>query len=170
MAFHCAYLLGACFFASPPFYGARSVICQQRPCCQHVVMVCCLFCNFAEPFDFGCCSLAQDMSFQAVAYHPPVGLPAFPPICSLIVCAEISSLCLPPSLVYFQHSHLFCSVLVFSLFIAQFWGFFVWESVSPGGYAGLSQGWLGEYLMMLGADLFGLPNVSQVGSPPVFSV
>jgi hypothetical protein len=26
-------------------------------------MVYCLFFNFAEPFDFGCCSLAQEMSF-----------------------------------------------------------------------------------------------------------
>jgi hypothetical protein len=26
-------------------------------------MVCCLFFNFAVSFDFGCCSLAQEMSF-----------------------------------------------------------------------------------------------------------
>jgi hypothetical protein len=32
-------------------------------CCQHVVMVCCLFFNFAELFGFGCCSLAQEVSF-----------------------------------------------------------------------------------------------------------
>jgi hypothetical protein len=47
------------------------------------------------------------------------------------------------------------------------------------GYAGLFQGWLGEYRMMLGAQLFGLPNVSKAGlepasgggvSSPVFSV
>jgi hypothetical protein len=40
--------------------------------------------------------------------------------------------------------------------------FFAWEgSVSPGGYVGLSQGWLGEYCVALGAYLFGLLNVSQ---------
>jgi hypothetical protein len=52
-------------------------------------------------------------------------------------------------------------------------------SVCPGGYAGLSQVWLGEYHIMLGAHLFDLLNVSQAGlepvtggggSPPVFSV
>jgi hypothetical protein len=59
-------------------------------------------------------------------------------------------------------------VLVFSLlFIIQFFwwffSFFVLASVCPGGYAGLSQGLLGEYLMMLGTNLFGLPNVFQTG-------
>jgi hypothetical protein len=47
----------------------------------------------------------------------------------------------------------FCCVLVFSsLFIAQL---FLWGagSVCPGGSAGLSQGWLGEYCMTLGAHL-----------------
>jgi hypothetical protein len=54
---------GACFFASPPFSGARSDICQPAPCCQHVMLVCWLFFTFAALFDFGCCSLAQEMSF-----------------------------------------------------------------------------------------------------------
>jgi hypothetical protein len=70
-------------------------------------------------------------------------------------------------------------VLVFSsLFIVQFF-FFVGWSVCPEGYADLSQVWLGEYCMMLGAQLFGLPNVSHAGlelvagggeSTPVLSV
>jgi hypothetical protein len=61
---------------------------------------------------------------QVLAYHPPtVGLPAFPAICLLIVHMEISSLPLSPSLVYFQHSHPLCWVLIFSsLFIVQFFG------------------------------------------------
>jgi hypothetical protein len=46
-----------------------SVIRQPALCCQSVVMVCCLFFNFAELFDFGCCSLAQEMSF-VVHYLP----------------------------------------------------------------------------------------------------
>jgi hypothetical protein len=50
----------------PPFSGAWSVIHQLAPCCQHVVMFCWLFFNFAVLFDFGCFSLAQEMSFL---YH-----------------------------------------------------------------------------------------------------
>jgi hypothetical protein len=74
-----------------------------------------------------------------------------------------------------------CCVLVFSsLCVVQFlFFFFLWGSVCAGGYAGLSQGWLGEYHVMLGAHLFGLLNISQAGlelaaggggSPPVLSV
>jgi hypothetical protein len=82
------------------------------------------------------------------AYHPPaVGLPAFPAICLLIICVEITFLPLPPSLVCFQSSCPLCCVLVFSLlFIVQIWFFFLhggsaW-SVCPGAYAGFSQVWL----------------------------
>jgi hypothetical protein len=54
---------GGLFLCLTPFLLARSVICQPDPCCQHIVMVCWLFFNFAVLFDFGCCSLAQEMSF-----------------------------------------------------------------------------------------------------------
>jgi hypothetical protein len=54
---------------------------------------------------------------------------------------------------------LYC-VLVFSSLFIQFL-FWKGESDCPGGYAGLSQGWLGEYCVMLGTHLFGLSNVSQ---------
>jgi hypothetical protein len=61
-------------------------------------------------------------------------------------------------------------VLVFSLlFIIQFLGGGE-KSVFPGNYAGLSQGCLGEYHVMLGAHLFGLPNVSHAGLEPVGAV
>jgi hypothetical protein len=40
LGFHCVGLLGACFFALPPFSGARSVICQPAPCCQCVMLFC----------------------------------------------------------------------------------------------------------------------------------
>jgi hypothetical protein len=63
LGFHCFGLLGAYFFASHPFSGARSEIHQPALCCQRIVVVCWLFFNFAVSFDFGCCSLAQDMSF-----------------------------------------------------------------------------------------------------------
>jgi hypothetical protein len=45
--------------------------------------------------------------------------------------AEISSLPLPLSLVYFQHSCFFCCVLDYSLMLIVH-GFFVWGSVCPG--------------------------------------
>jgi hypothetical protein len=76
-------------------------------------------------------------------------------------------------------SYPLCCVLVFSLLFIQFFFFFAGGSVCPGGYVGLSQGWLGEYHMMLGTHLFGLLNVSQAdlefafgsgSSPLVFSV
>jgi hypothetical protein len=75
----------------------------------------------------------------------------------------------PPSSGAFTAPCPLCCVLVFSsLFIVQFCFFFCWVggSVCPGGYVGLSQGWLGKYCMMLGAHLFGLPNVSQAGLEP----
>jgi hypothetical protein len=60
---------GDLFLCLSPFSGAMSVIHQLAPCCQFVVMVCCSFFNFAEPLDFGCCSLAQEMNF-VVCYQP----------------------------------------------------------------------------------------------------
>jgi hypothetical protein len=84
-----------------------SLFLGPSPCCQHVVMVFCLFFNFVEPFDFGCCSLAQEISFVVMF------LPYFRQwlitsccfsSCLLRVPIEISSLPLPPSLVCFQHS------------------------------------------------------------------
>jgi hypothetical protein len=106
VAFCCACLWGgACFFASPPFSGAGSVICQLPPCCQCVMMVHCLFFNFVGQFGFGCCSLAQEMS-SVICY-----LPCFREwliTCPLLIfqclftAAEISSLLLPLSPVHFQ--------------------------------------------------------------------
>jgi hypothetical protein len=43
--------------------------------------------------------------------------------------------------------------LLFSFFVFVFVFLQGRGSVCPGGYAGLSQGWLGEYCMMLGAHL-----------------
>jgi hypothetical protein len=103
VGFSLCCLLGACFFASPPFSGARSVIHQLAPCCQHDVLVHCLFHNFS-----GCCSLAQEMTFvvlylpyfrQWLIIHPPTLLAV---LCLLTVCVEISSLLLPSSPVHFQ--------------------------------------------------------------------
>jgi hypothetical protein len=67
---------------------------------------------------------------------------------------EISSLLLPPSPVHSQHSlpPVLCVSFQFVVYSVVF--FFAGEgSVCLGGYAGLSQGWLGEYHLMLGAHL-----------------
>jgi hypothetical protein len=72
-------------------------------------------------------------------------------------------------------------VLVFSsFFIVQYFFFFFLQGVSlPTGLWWFIPGWVGEYRVMLGAHLFGLPNASQAvlelvaggsGSPSVFSV
>jgi hypothetical protein len=74
---------------------------------------------------------------------------------------------------------LLCASFQFIVYYSVF--FFYWRGVSvcPVGYAGLSQGWLGEYCLTLGTNLLSLLNVSQAGlepvssgggSPPVFSV
>jgi hypothetical protein len=63
-------------------------------------------------------------------------------------------LALPPFSSVLSASCPLCCVLVFSsLFIQLFFYFLQGGSVCPGGYAGLSQRWLGEYRVMLGAYL-----------------
>jgi hypothetical protein len=149
-------------------------------------MVCCLLFNFAVSFDFGCCSLAQEMRFvdcnltyfrQRLVTNLLSVLLAFQPLFAeslhgdqlliypLLRCASS----FPPTLL--------CASFHFVIYAGVFLQ--VGVSVCPGDDTGLSQGWLGEYHVMLGAHLFGLPNVSQaglklasgsVGSPPVFSV
>jgi hypothetical protein len=116
---------------------------------------------------------------KAVAYHvPTIDPPAFPTICLLILCMEISFLPLLPSPVCFQHLAP-SAMCYFSVHCLLFIFFFARGSVCQGGYADLSQGWLGEYYVTLGVHLFGLLIVSQAGlesasgmgqSPPVFSV
>jgi hypothetical protein len=131
-------------------------------------MVPCLFFNFAEPFDFGCCSLAQEMNFVVhyvscfKQWRITCPLSAFLPFqCLFIGSLQRLAPCSSP---FSGALAVFLSPLVFSLFIVQFF-FFLWKGVSvcPEDYAGLSHGWLREYCMMLGAHLFGLLNVSQAG-------
>jgi hypothetical protein len=137
---------------------------------------------FADYFSVLQCTLTLDVAhcsgdkfcgplpalFQAAAYHPTtVGPSAFPAFVYWKFMWR-SAPCLSPLLqcaVCFQQLHP-SAMLVFivfsSLFIVQvFLLLFVGGSVCPGGSAGLSQGWLREYRMMLGAHLFDLPNVSQ---------
>jgi hypothetical protein len=96
LGFLCVDLLGACFFALTPFSGAKSEICQPALYCQCVMLVCWLFFNFATSFDFGCCSLAQKMSFvdhylpyfrQRLTTHPLLACLPFQTLFTVSLCA-----------------------------------------------------------------------------------
>jgi hypothetical protein len=102
---------------------------------------------------------------QGVAYHLPTVFLSFQHLFTDILHRD-ELLASPPFPVQFQRSCPFCCALDYSLlFIVQ--GFFLGgDSVCPGGCAGLSWGWLVEYCVMLGAHLFGLPNVSQARLEP----
>jgi hypothetical protein len=112
-----------------------------------------LFFNFAVLFDFGCCSLAQEMSFVVRQQLITSLLSVLLPFQALFTESSLGDqLLAPPSFsCVFSASLPLCCVLVFSsLFLVQF--FVLWgpgELVCPGGYAGLSQGWLGKYCVML---------------------
>jgi hypothetical protein len=84
-------------------------------------------------------------------------------LCLLKVHVEISSLPLPSSLVCLQHptSSAVCSFSISCLFNFFWWG--GGGSFCPGGYAGLSQGWLWEYHMLLICSPVGLLDISQAG-------
>jgi hypothetical protein len=77
--------------------------------------------------------------------------------------AEISSLPLPFLQCTFSNpAPPLCARFQFTVY----WSVFLrGRSVCPGGCAGLSQGWLGEFDMF--GHLFGLPNVWQAGLEPV---
>jgi hypothetical protein len=131
-------------------------------CCDGLLIV-----NFAVSFDLGCCSLAQEMSFvdcyvpyfrQQLITHP---LSALLPFQSLFIKRSHGDqlLALPPPPVHLQHPtpSVACSFSVPCLLF----GFcccccccFAGQEVNLSrGYAFLSQGWLWEYHMMLGAHL-----------------
>jgi hypothetical protein len=83
-------------------------------------------------------------------------------LCLLNVPVEISSLPLSPSLVHLQHP---APLLHVPFQFLVYYSVFLWGrgSVCPGGYAGLSKGWLWEYHMMLICSPVGLLGVSQAG-------
>jgi hypothetical protein len=131
LSFCCVDLLGACFFAWPPFSGAKSVICQPAPSCQHVVMVCWLFFNSALSFDFGCCSPSQEMSFvdcyllycrhQLISGLVSALLP-FQPLFTEGSCGY-QLLAPPPFSGALPAPHPLCCVLVFSSLFIQLYFF-----------------------------------------------
>jgi hypothetical protein len=162
MGFHCVRLLGACFFASSLFSVARSEICQLVPFYQCVMMTCWFLFNFAAS-NFGCCSLAQEMSFvdpylpyfrhwfiirplsallpfQSFFTESSHGdqLLASPPLCC------IYSTPFPSAVRSLLIVLVFCFVFCFLLGGGR--------SVCPGAYTGIPW-WLWEYHMMLVAHL-----------------
>jgi hypothetical protein len=116
----------------------------------------------------------QEMSFvdrylpyfrQWLITCPLLALLPFQPLLTESSCGD-QVLALPPFSSALSASPSLCCVLVFSsLFIVQFF-FFPGASICPGGYAGLSQGWLGEYCVMLGAHLLVFLKVSKAGLDP----
>jgi hypothetical protein len=124
--FSCVGLLRIYFFASLPFSGASSVICQPAPCYKRVVMVCWFFFNFAMLFYFECCSLAQEMSFvghyltyfrQPLITRPLSALLPFQHLSTESACGN-QLLAPPPFSFVLTTPHPLCCVLVFSsLFI-----------------------------------------------------
>jgi hypothetical protein len=122
--------------------------------------------------------------FQGVAYLlPAVGLPAFPAVCLLIVCMEISSLLLPTSPMHFQHSSPFCCVLIYSSLVIVQVSFFFF-CIGLGGVLVCPRGLCWFIPGVAGGILHGtwqspvwfaecLPSIigaGRGGSTPVFSV
>jgi hypothetical protein len=99
-------------------------------------MVCWLFFSFVVLFDFGCCLLVQEMSLvdpYLPYFRQRLITFCIFSLCLLKVSMEISSLPFYPSQVCFLQLCPFCCVLVFSsLFIVQFFGFFLGGSVCQG--------------------------------------
>jgi hypothetical protein len=153
---------GGLFLCLAPFLWGK----VSDPLAGPLLSVCCdglLFFNFAKLFGFGCCSLAQEMSF--VDHYLPYFrhwfsthlLLALLPFQHLFteVCSEISSLPLPPFSGAFSEfrSLLLCASFQFLVYCSVFL-FFVCGRVSlPRGLCWFVSGLLGEYRMTLGTHL-----------------
>jgi hypothetical protein len=106
---------------------------------------------------------------QWLITHPLSALLPFQPLFTESSCGDqllafpLSLVCLhpPPPLLCVSFQFLVYSVFCFVLFCLQGRG-----SVCPRGYAGLSQRWLGEYCMMLGAHVL----VFQMSPKQVWSL
>jgi hypothetical protein len=129
------------------------------------------------------CGMLSALFQWAMAYHPPTVGPSDFSVFVYWKFAWRSTSCPSPLLWCTQStpSPLCCVFLFRSLFIIQFVCLFVcfagWGSVCPGGYAGLSQGQLQEYCILLICSPVGLHLPSRFGAgirccrcPTVFSV
>jgi hypothetical protein len=141
------YLItGGLFLCLTPFLWGKVSDPSAAPWCQLVVIVCWLFFHFAMSFDFGCCSLVQEMSFvdhylsyfrQWLITLPLSALLPFQPL--FTERSHGDQLLDPPPLLQCTCSKYAPLLCVFSsLFIVQFfWGGFG-GSFCPGSSSGLS--------------------------------
>jgi hypothetical protein len=90
---------------------------------------------------------------QRLITHPLSSVLPFQPLFTESSCRDqLLALSLSFGALIAPHP-LYCMFVFNSLFIVQLVFFVGWVSVCPGSYAGLSQGWLWEYHMTLGAHL-----------------
>jgi hypothetical protein len=111
-----------------PLFWAKSEVRQLALCFQHVMLVFWLFFNFAASFDFGYCSLTQDVSFvdhylpyfrQQLITGPLLALLPFQSLFTEDSCRD-QLLTPPPFSSTLTASHPLCCLVLFSsLFIVQ---------------------------------------------------
>jgi hypothetical protein len=162
------WFTGGLFFASPPFSGARSEIHQLTPFCHRVMMFWWLFFNFAVLFDFGCCSLAHDMSFvgcymsyfrQWLIIHLLFTLLSFQSLFTESLHGDQLLLPLPFSSVLRVPRPLCCMFLFSFLFIVHFF-FFCWGVSLPRGLCWFTLGVAVGILCDALCSPLSLPDVS----------
>jgi hypothetical protein len=189
LGFPCVWLLGARFFASPPFRGQGQWSVYRPPAVSVLWW-------FAVCFSILQCCLTLDVAHWLRRWTLwtatcPISGSGLSPACCWPFC--LSSLCLlkftwrlAPCPSPFSSAlseflpPLLCAsfqLVVYSVFC---FCFFLWGEGRKGWeLCWFIPGWLREYHVTLGAHLFGLPNVSQAGlqpesggggSPLVFSV
>jgi hypothetical protein len=125
------------------------------------------------PLSGGACRLSATVADLA---HPKLAGTAKPAFCSRLVYKSLG--CLPPPSPELKACRPLCYVPFSILYYSVCFFYFVGQrSVCPGGYAGLSQGWLWEYRVLLTCSPVGLclpsrsgASVWRHGSPPGFSV
>jgi hypothetical protein len=165
------------FLCLAPFLWGKFSDPSAVPCYQHVVMVWWFFFNFAVSFDFGCFSLAQEMSFvdcyllyfrqRFITPLQSTLLPFQPFVCWKFMWR--SAPCSPPFSGALTPPSPPCCVLVFSSLFIQLFAF-VFVFVLQGGGISLSRRlcWFipqvgGGILCDACCSLAGLLNVSQAG-------
>jgi hypothetical protein len=114
----CLFTMGLCLCLTPfPWDKGKVSDPSASCCCQHIVIVHCLFFNAAEPFDSGCsgselCSLLT--SFLPYFRQLPITcLLAAPAICLLMVLMSSAPCPFPLFLCTFSNPHPLHCVLVF---------------------------------------------------------
>jgi hypothetical protein len=178
LSFHCAWLLGACFFASPLFPGQVqwSISWLLLSVCCDGLLIIFQFCSIIWLWVLltgsgdELCGHYLPFFRQRLITHLLLALLPFQPLFTESLGKD--QLLAPPLFSGALSVTLpFCCVLVFSnLFIVQFallcFVLFCRGVTLPRGLCCLSQEYLGECHVTLGTQLFGLPNVSQAGLEP----